>query len=251
MDECEICRLDREHAAGAARKRKSARFLQHPFDLIVWRNLTALKTCTKVMSYSLSMKTTALFPTLLFVAGLAGSTIFADDVVKPTPFPAASSPSPSADQASVDEPSVIDHVVYLAKLPSPDELMKGAELKATPIVRMDQTADRIVVVYQYGGGRQVTFAYTLLSKAGSSSAPAAPTSSATYSVVTPTPAPPATTTTVVYSQPREVYYYEPRVRYYDPAWDFWTPLAVGIGLGWGFGGHGHYHGGGHGHGWHH
>ena len=191
------------------------------------------------------MKTNSLFPALLLAVGLSGSVALADEVVKPTPFPEASA---NPDQAPVDEPAVIDHVVYLARLPSPAELMKGAELKATPIVRMDQTADRIVVVYQYGGGRQSTFAYVLLSKVGSTTAPAAPVSSATYSVVTPTPAPPATTTTVVYSEPREVYYTR-RVRYYDPAWDFWTPLAVGIGLGWGFGGHSHggWHGG---HGWH-
>jgi len=44
-----------------------------------------------------------------------------------------------------------------------------------------------------------------------------------------------------------VYYESPSyVRYYDPAWDFWAPLAIGVGLGWGFGGHGHYYGGYHG-----
>jgi hypothetical protein len=198
------------------------------------------------------MKTKTLFPALSLVAALAlcGSAK-ADEIVKPTAAPAVSE---GPEHASVDEPAVIDHVVYLAKLPSPDELMKGAELKATPILRMDQTADRIVVVYQYAGGRTVTFAYTLLSKTASAGTPVvSQNSNATYQVVTPSPAPRPTTTTVVYSDP-DVVYYTPRVRYYEPAWDFWTPLAVGVGLGWGFGshGHGHYSGGWHGHGgWRH
>ena len=197
------------------------------------------------------MKTNTFFPALLLIAGLAtGTTALADNIVKPTAAPVLSDGS---GRASVDEPAVIDHVVYLARLPTPDELVKGAELKATPILRMDQTNDRIVVVYQYGGGRTVTFAYTLLSAAGSSSASGTPAPAGVeYRAVSPTPPAPATTT-VVYSEP-DVVYYTPRVRYYDPAWDFWTPLAVGIGLGWGFGGHGHGWGGGgwHGHGgWHH
>ena len=196
------------------------------------------------------MKTNSWLAALLLVVGLTGTAAFSDEIVKPSRAPAVASGS---EANSVDEPGVIDHVVYLAKLPSPDELVRGAELKATPIVRMDQTADRIVVVYQYAGGRTVTFAYTLLSTAGSGRAPAAPTNSnVTYSSVTPPPPPPATTTTVVYSDP-DVVYYSPRVRYYDPAWDFWAPFAVGVGLGW-IGGHGHGYGGGgwHGHGgWHH
>jgi len=193
------------------------------------------------------MKTNTLFAALILAAGLsAGASLKAEEAAKPLPVPPVAD---SPDQSSADEPTVIDHVVYLAKLPTPDELVKGADAKGTPILRIDQTTDRIVVVYQYAGGRTSTFAYTLLS----SSNPPAPVASrnAEYRVVTPTPAPPVTTTTVVYQQP-DVVYYEPRVRYYDPAWDFWAPLAVGVGLGWGFGGHGHYHGGWHGHGgWHH
>lgn len=198
------------------------------------------------------MKTSIFFPALVLAVGLtAGVSASASDVVKPSPAPVVAD---SSEHNSVDEPAVIDHVVYLAKLPSPDELMKGAELKGTPIVRMDQTADKIVVVYQYAGGRTVTFAYTLLSATGSRSEPqpqsqagAAPvTSSSNYQVVSPTyVAPPPT---VVYTDPDV--YYAPSVRYYDPAWDFWTPLAVGIGLGWGFGGHSYYHGGWHGGGFH-
>lgn len=186
------------------------------------------------------MKTTILF--LLAVVGLAAPSVIAEEVVEPT----SETVSTETANDAIEEPAVVDHVVYLAKLPTPAELMRAAELKATPIVRMDQTVDRIVVVYQYAGGRTVTFAYTLLSAAGSSSAPTGSRSSeANYSVVTPTPAPPPPT--VIYTEP-ETIYYTPRVRYYDPAWDFWAPFALGIGLGWGFGDHG-WHGHGH-HSWH-
>ena len=155
--------------------------------------------------------------------------------------------APAAALQSVAEPAVIDHVVYLARLPSPAELMKSAESQGTPIARMDQTADRILVVYQYAGGRNVTFAYTLLSAAGSAPAPTGqPVSTATY-----TTAPAAVpTSTVVYTQPETVYYSPRYVRYHDPAWDFWAPFAIGVGFGW-LGGHGGgWHGGYH-HGWHH
>ena len=163
------------------------------------------------------------------------------------PAPAAT-PAP-APAMNVAEPAVIDHVVFLARLPTPTELMKGAETQGTPIARMDQTADRMLVVYQYAGGRNVTFAYTLLSSAGSAPAPVAqPAAATTYAVVGAT-AP----TTVVYNEPERVVYYSPSpryVRYYDPAWDFWAPFAVGVGFGW-LGGHGGYHGGWHGGGGHH
>jgi len=193
------------------------------------------------------MKTNTLFAALIVTASLAiGGSAKAEDIAKPAPAPAVADNPP--DASSTDEPSVIDHVVYLAKLPTPDELVKGADAKGTPILRMDQTSDRIVVVYQYSGGRTVTFAYTLLSSSNAP-APVASGKNTDYRVATPTPAPPVTrTTTVVYQDP-DVVYYQPRVRYYDPAWDFWTPLAIGVGLGWGFGGHGHYHGG-YGGGWH-
>ncbi len=193
------------------------------------------------------MKTITLIPAVLLAAAVSGLPALAQDkVVQQTPATAATA---QPDMQSVAEPAVIDHVVYLARLPSPADLMKGAEAQATPILRMDQTADRIVVVYQYAGGRTVTFAYTLLSSTASSPAPLA-TSTAAYTVVSA----PAPTATVVYTDPSTVYYTTRYARYYDPAWDFWAPLAIGVGLGWGFGGHGGWHGGGwhggHG-GWHH
>ncbi len=188
------------------------------------------------------MKTTYLFPAALLAAAISGAPALAQDSSSPVAAPAV----------SVAEPAVINHVVYLARLPSPAELMKSAESQATPITRMDQTTDRIVVTYQYAGGRTVTFAYILLSSAASAPAPLAMEAGAmpnSPQVVVRAQSP---TTTVVYAQP-DTYYYSPGyVRYYDPAWDFWAPLALGVGLGW-IGGHGHggWHGGGHGHGgWH-
>jgi hypothetical protein len=116
---------------------------------------------------------------------------------------------------------------------------------------MEQTPDRMIVVYQYPDGSTRAFAYTTtVEVAAATPGRAAALSKATYTVVAePTPAP-----TVVYAQPETIYYtqrepvyYSPRyIRAYDPAWDFWTPLAVGVGLGWGFGGH-QSHGGSYGH----
>ena len=69
------------------------------------------------------------------------------------------------------------------------------------------------------------------------------TANATYTVVS---APPPTTT-VVYVDPSPVYYSTRYYRSYDPAWDFWAPLTLGVGLGWASGGHHCWHGYG---GWH-
>jgi len=195
------------------------------------------------------MKTLNFFPAILLAAAVVSPLARAQETASPAPVA-------PAQEINVAEPAVIDRVVFLARLPTPAELMKGAATQGTSIARMDQSADRILVVYQYAGGRTVTFAYTLLSSVGNAPAPVAqPPSTATYAVVGAT-----TPTTVVYTEPERVYYSpSPRyVRYYDPAWDFWAPLAVGIGVGW-YGGHyshggwygGHYsgHHGGHRGGW--
>ena len=169
--------------------------------------------------------------------------------------------------ASATLAPAVDHVIYLARLPAPAELVQSAETQHAKIDRMDQSSDRIVVSYNYANGRTVTFAYTLLSTIASQPpvalnaaqpAPGAPVAYAPASqpqtvVYTTAPQP----STVVYTtQPRTVYYEPTYSRYYDPVWDFWAPLAIGVGLGWGWHGggyHGGYHGGWHGggHGWHH
>jgi hypothetical protein len=186
------------------------------------------------------MKTSSLFPAILLAVAVLGTTTLAQD--NSTPVPAA--------QASA-APTVINGFVYVAKLPTPTQLLKDAEAEGLTIGRMDQSADRIVVVYQYPDGRTRTFAYTPAAAQGSApvvqAAPLA-TANATYTVVSAPPPPP--TTTVVYVDPSPVYYSTRYYRSYDPAWDFWAPLSLGIGLGWVSGGqHSWYGHGGH-HSWH-
>jgi hypothetical protein len=194
------------------------------------------------------MKTITLLSTALLAVAVSSSPALAQNVTTAAP----------AANASMEAPAV-DHVVYLARLPTPGELMQGAEAQHAKIDRMDQSGDRIVAVYSYANGRSVTFAYTLLSAIATqpnvtfTAAPApaqvqtvalAP-SSVTY--VSSQPAP-----TVVYTSPQTVYYAPgyTYTRYYDPAWDFFAPLAIGVGLGWGWHGGGWHGGGWHGGGWH-
>lgn len=193
------------------------------------------------------MKTSLSFSAALFTMAVVCLPIRAEQAV-------ASSADATSASAAVDssaplpaEPVTFDHVVYLARLPAPAELMQGAAKQGSTIARMDQTSDRIVVVYAYSGGRTVTFAYTLLSAAANYPVPAtratatpAPASTVVYTQTTPV-------TQVVYTQPETVYYSSRYVRSYDPAWDFWTPLALGVGIGL-ISGHGHGWSGGHG--WH-
>ncbi|HVU16271.1 MAG TPA: hypothetical protein VHD32_05080 [Candidatus Didemnitutus sp.] len=188
------------------------------------------------------MKIPTFIPATILALGLSASVAWAADAA----------PAPAATEM----PSV-DHVIYLAHLPAPGELVQGAEAQHAKIDRMDQSNDRIVVTYSYANGRSVTFAYTLLSSIGaqpqmalsaqpaSAPAPVAATVPSTATYVAQQPS------TVVYTQPSTVYY-EPAYSYYDPVWDFWAPVAIGVGLGWGWHGgwHSGYHSGWHGGGWH-
>ena len=167
---------------------------------------------------------------------------------------AALATTASASVPSADIPAA-DHYVYLSELPQPDELIKDAATNGLTILRLDHTADRVVVSYQYPDGHTATLGYALLANAGTRSNPVvlqSPSSarlsrqsslsddgSSDVQVVTPAPQ-------VVYYQPAY-----PRYYYSDPWYDFWAPLTVGIGLGWATGWHGGYHGGHyHGGGWH-
>ena len=177
------------------------------------------------------MKTFSLFKTATLALALSGSIAFAQDTAANVSGPA---PQP-------------DHVVYLAKLPAAADLVKSAGTQGVTISRIDQTADSLVVSYQYSDGRTSTFAYRLLSAAGQdTSGPIGLVSSgvagAPDRVVYVTPQP---STTVVYADPGSVYYSR---AYYDPAWDVFAPLAVGFGIGW-FSHGGFWHGGWRG-GWH-
>ena len=193
------------------------------------------------------MKITRYFPAALSIMAIACLPMRAAQDV-PSSADATSADAAVASPAAVSpETGAIDHVVYLAQLPTPAALLNGAQAQGITISRMDQTGDRLVVVYEHTGGRTVTFAYTLLSSVASgstptvASAPTKPVSTAVYTQEVPA-------TRVVYDEPERVYYSSRYVRYYDPAWDFWAPLTLGVGIGL-IGGHGHgWYGGGHG--WH-
>lgn len=178
---------------------------------------------------------------LLLVSALATSAASAQD--NPAVAPAATPPAVA--------PVKIEGFVYVEKLPTPTQLMADAEAEHLTITRMDQTAGRIVVVYRYPDGHARTFAFTTVEPTGPAPGPVA-MSQATYQVVS---APPAQNT-VIYTEPAPVYYYgspDYYGRHYDPAWDFWAPLSIGVGIGWGFGGHEEHewHGGFEGHEGHH
>ena len=65
--------------------------------------------------------------------------------------------------ARIPEP---DHLVYLTFLPEPSELMADAKANGLEILRLDQTADRLVVTYKYPDG------HTATPRAASGSSPA-------------------------------------------------------------------------------
>ena len=178
------------------------------------------------------MKTTALFSSFLLAASLVSSSVLAQENA-----PAPASAAPLA-------PVTLNGLVAVEKLPTPTSLLKDAEAEGLTILRMEQTPDRMIVVYQYPDGSTRAFAYTTtVEVAAATPVRAAALSKATYTVVAEPARAPAPA--VVYAQPETIYYtqrepvyYSPRyIRTYDPAWDFRTPLAVGVGLGWGFGGH--------------
>lgn len=166
--------------------------------------------------------------TLLLVATVAGSAVLAQD----NP-PAA--PAPSSTASTVAGPAVIRQFIYLARLPTPAELISEAQAQGLTISRIEQGDDRLVVTYQYADGSAQTYAYKLLSSAAGSAPP--PPFVENMTVVE---APPPR---VVYVEPETVYYSGPRyVRYYDPSWYYQSPISFGINLGY-RGGGGYYRGG--------
>ncbi|HEY8994802.1 MAG TPA: hypothetical protein VIM71_09085 [Lacunisphaera sp.] len=146
---------------------------------------------------------------------------------------------PTVSTAALPE---VDHMVYLSFLPSPDELMKDAAANGLTVLRLDHTADKVVVSYKYPDGHTATLGYALLSEAGKADRIAAARRAA-ESVREPE---------VVYV---ERPYTRTRVVYRDPYWDdFWPPLVLGLGIGYvsGHHSHSHYYGRGyHRGGWHH
>ncbi len=131
------------------------------------------------------------------------------------------------DRPLAAEPPQVDHMVYLSFLPDPSVLTQDARANGLEILRIDRTADRVIVSYKYPDGHTATLGYARLSAASD------------RDVVRPAQ---VQRRVVVASEP-EVVYYEPayRRRYvYDD--DFWVPLTLGIGLGWATSWHGGYHG---------
>ncbi len=164
---------------------------------------------------------TKLIPVLIFAAGLLGTSLAAEP--ESTASPAAPAPTP-------------DRTIFAPRLPSPAELTDIAAAQGQSIERIELTASQVSVTTKAADGRTTTVLYQLLSTAGNAPARVAK-------------APRATVTSVVVEDEPEVVYV-PRYRYYsyDPVWDYWPPLALGIGLGWTFhgGSYGHDH-----HGWRH
>jgi hypothetical protein len=189
------------------------------------------------------MKNTALLSVALLASAVAAPFAVAADQ------PAAAA-APAATTAALPP---VNHLVYLAKLPTPAALMKEAAEQGKSVERIDRTGDSIVVVYKYADGHTDSYGYTTLSAASTEedpavapTAPVATTPAPATTVVTTQPA-----TTVIYQAGPPVYYdYGYSYRYYrDPFYDFWGPLALGVGIGWISGGHGgYYH---HYHGWRH
>jgi hypothetical protein len=160
----------------------------------------------------------------------------------------------AADTTDVAKTPEIDHMVYLSFLPEPEDLMSDAKAGGLAILRLDKTADRVVVTYKYPDGHTATLGYGLLSAARNSDRVATRTVEADddRTVV-------ERRTTVIERDPEVVYVerpYRTRVVYRDYRDDFWLPLTLGLGIGYitGHNSHGHvyYRGGYHGRGgWRH
>lgn len=159
----------------------------------------------------------------------------------------------AADTATAAQMPEIDHMVYLSFLPDPEDLMADAKKDGLTVLRLDKTADRVVVTYKYPDGHTATLGYGLLGSARNSDRVATRTveTDDDRTVV-------ERRTTVIERDPEVVYVerpYRTRVVYRD-ADDFWLPLTLGLGIGYitGHNSHGHvyYRGGYHGRGgWRH
>lgn len=125
----------------------------------------------------------------------------------------------------------VDHMVYLSFLPEPEELMADAKSNGLTILRLDKTADRLVVTYKYPEGHTATLGYALLGSArGTDRVKERP-----VEVV-------ERTTTVIEREPEIVYVerpYRERVVYRSARDDFWLPLTIGLGIGYISGHHHH------------
>jgi len=166
------------------------------------------------------LSTILCLPALALAASLFASTARADDTGQATALPE------------------INHLVHLSELPATEDLMASAKANGLEVVRVDRTADRVVVTYRYASGATGTVGYALLSTAGSGDrivARVQPRSTAVYT---------QTETRVIEPRDPEIIYVErePRTRviYRERSDDFWLPLTIGLGLGYYTGHHNHY-----------
>ncbi|MFZ5493801.1 MAG: hypothetical protein ACOZE5_00505 [Verrucomicrobiota bacterium] len=139
------------------------------------------------------------------------------------------------DTTTVAKTPAIDHMVYLSFLPEPEDLMADAKAGGLTILRLDKTADRLVVTYKYPDGHTATLGYALLGSARNTDR----VKERPVEVV-------ERTTTVIEREPEVVYVERPyypstRVVYRDRWDDFWPPLVLGLGIGYISGHHGHHH----------
>jgi len=186
-----------------------------------------------------SIIATAALTTALFATGTFAQT------TETAAAPAANqTPAPAAAISPASPMPAPNSIIYIPRLPTPAELSGAATAQGLTIAKMEQTSDRITVVYQYANGQMNTVSYQLLGSAGVAPTPVA---SATP---TPTAVVPATST-VVYTAP--AYYGDPYYYGYGWGWPWYAPVTVGLGFGfhtghfygghWGghFGGHGFNH----------
>lgn len=125
----------------------------------------------------------------------------------------------------------VDHMVYLSFLPESEELMADAKTNGLTVLRLDRTADRVVVTYKYPDGNVGTLGYALLGSARGTDR----VKERVVEVERPV--------TVIEREPEIVYVDRtPRTRVvYRERDDFWLPLTLGVGLGWVIGDSGHHH----------
>lgn len=139
----------------------------------------------------------------------------------------------AADDAAVPSASLpeVDHMVYLTFLPEPEDLMADVKTNGLTILRLDKTADRVVVTYKYPDGNVATLGYALLGAARNTDR----VRERPVKVV-------ERRTTVVERDPEVIYVERPYTRVvYRERDDFWLPLTIGLGIGYVTGHHGGHH----------
>ena len=156
------------------------------------------------------------------------------------------------DTAVVAKTPEIDHMVYLTFLPDTEELMADAKTNGLTVLRLDKTADRVVVTYKYPDGHTATLGYGLLSSASSNDRVIGKVTSVSSSPNSDLQSPSSVTVverTVVEREPEIIYVDRtPRTRVvYRERDDFWPPLILGLGIGYisGHNSHSHYYSRGH------